>query len=107
LPVCRIPGCGCGVALVIAEEGLCVTHFLDQAFDHASAGLAFSQQSLPLDASTLACLLDDAHLAAQLLTEPGVPLEIALRERILEFLLCVANLHEYAARLPALSAHVN
>ena len=105
--VCKIPGCGCGVALVIAEEGLCVTHFLDQAFDRASTALAFSQRAMPLGASTLECLLDDAHLAAQLLTEPADPLETAPRERILEFLLCVANLHEDAARLPALSAHVN
>jgi hypothetical protein len=107
LRVCGIPGCGRKVALVIAEGGLCLTHFLDHAFDHASAALAYSRRSLPLDASTLDCLLDDANLAAQLLTETPDPLEIAPRERILEFLLCVANLHEYAARLPALSAHVN
>jgi hypothetical protein len=93
--------------MAIAKEGLCVTHFLDQAFDHASAALAFSQRSLPLEESTLTCLLNEAHLAAQLLTEPVHPLEAAPRERILEFLLCVANLHEDAARLPTLSAHVN
>jgi hypothetical protein len=95
------------VALVIAGEGLCVTHFLDQAFDHAGAALAFSRRSLPLDEGMLDCLLDDAHQAAQLLTVPADPPETASRERILEFLLYVANLHEYAARLPVRGAHVN
>jgi hypothetical protein len=107
LRVCKVPGCGRKVAMVIAQKGLCVTHFLDQAFDHASTALAFSQGSVPLEASTLNGLLDDAHLAAQLLTEPSYPLESAPRERILEFLLCVANLHEDAARFPTLSVHVN
>jgi hypothetical protein len=105
--VCRIAGCGCGVAPAIAGQDLCMTHFLDQAFDHASAGLAFSKQSLPVDQGTLACLQDEAQIAAHLLTEPSDPLGTAPHERILEFLLCVAQLHEYAARFPAWHAPVN
>lgn len=107
MKVCKIPGCGNSIPAMIAGQDLCVGHFLDQVFDHASAGLAFSSKSLPLDQSTLTCLLDDAHAVAQLLSEPGETLADGPRERILEFLLCVANLHEYAACTPMERGLVN
>jgi hypothetical protein len=105
--VCQIEGCSNRVVPMLSSRVLCLDHFLDQAFDHASAALAASEQSMPVEPRTLECLLDDAQLAAQFLSSRGEPREIPAQDRILEFLLCVANLHEYAARFPGHDSGVN
>ncbi len=104
---CRIAGCKGQVYPVLSEREVCLEHFLDAAFDHAGAAQAAADKSLPVDRRTLECLLDEAHLAAQFLTGPGESVDMSARERLLEFLLHVANLHEYAARFPSRDLGVN
>jgi hypothetical protein len=105
--LCQIEGCSNRIVPALSSRVLCLDHFLDQAFDHASAALAASDQSLPVEPRTLEWLLDDAQIAAQFLSSRDDPREIPARDRILEFLLCVANLHEYAARYPGRDSGVN
>lgn len=94
---CRVAGCSEAVLAVLASEFLCLGHFLDRTFAHASRVLELCQQSEPLDPRTLDWLLTEGRRAVRVLAGEAGPVDPAHRERILELLLRLANLHEYVA----------
>ena len=94
---CRVAGCSRGVLPALASEFLCLDHFLDQAFSRAAEVLDRCRRSLPLDRRTLDWLLAEGCHAVRVLAGEAGPVDAGHREKILELLLRLANLHEYVA----------
>lgn len=92
---CRTTGCAAGVPMLLRIEGLCPEHFIEQAFASATKALDHCGHSLPVDQRLVDWLLSDAAFIARDLTERADALPAAQRDRLLELLLCLANLHEY------------
>jgi len=94
---CHVAGCSQVVLPALASQFLCLDHFLDQAFRRAGEVLDQCRQSQPLDPRTLDWLLAEGRRAVRVLAGETGPVDSAHRERILELLLRLANLHEYVA----------
>jgi hypothetical protein len=97
LQSCRVTGCSQAVLPALASEFLCLDHFLDQAFSRAGEVLDQCQHSQPLDPRTLDWLLAEGRRAVRVLAGEAGPVDAGHREKILELLLRLANLHEYVA----------
>lgn len=96
-PKCRIGGCGTEVPQALTAPGVCLDHFLDEAFARADKALARCQQGESVDSSTLNWLFADVQLTLHSLSDLAKERNLAQQSKILELLLCVANLNEYVA----------
>ncbi|HWG57672.1 MAG TPA: hypothetical protein VN661_01345 [Candidatus Acidoferrales bacterium] len=97
---CRRESCARPIPAGLAGERLCVDHFLDEAFVRTDHALESYRQGWGMPEGTLETLLSDALAVVQNL-EAGADLpEPGQRDRMLELLLVLANLHECAARQP-------
>ncbi len=106
-PKCRIAGCGAEVPQALTAEGVCLDHFLDEAFARADKALTRCQQGESIDPSTLDWLFADVQLTLNSLTELAKERNLAQQSKILELLLCVANLNEYVAHHSVHELHPN
>lgn len=96
---CRKVSCVNLIPRTLVAEQLCLDHFLDEAFNRTDQALARCRAGKPIDALGLEWLLADAlTLVNNLDEEPGVRTP-EQRDRMLELLLILANLHEYVAHL--------
>jgi hypothetical protein len=94
---CRVTGCDQTVLPALASEFLCLDHFLDHAFSRAGEVLEQCQRSQALDPRTLDWLLAEGRRAVRVLAGEAGPVNEEHREKILELLLRLTNLHEYVA----------
>jgi hypothetical protein len=92
---CRINRCDENVPPVLAAEGLCLDHFLDRSFTRADHALETCHRGDMIDRETLDWLLADAHVTLNALSESAVARDLTRQSRILELLLCIANLNDY------------
>jgi hypothetical protein len=95
---CQIAECRRDVVPALSVQGLCVEHYLDVVSARLQTALELCQSGAPVERGRFDWLLSQGEFAARALSKgAGVsdPLE---RTRLLEFLLCLANLHEYAER---------
>jgi hypothetical protein len=92
---CRTTGCAESVPPPLRGESLCAQHFLERAFDAAQNLLELFQRPQPLDWRALEWLFSDAAYAANQLTLEADRLSEAQKDRLLQLMLCLANLHEY------------
>jgi hypothetical protein len=76
---------------------LCLDHFLDEAFFRSNQTLARCRQGHAMNPGDLEWLLADALVIVTNLEEDAVGPNPEQRERMLELLLILANLHEYVA----------
>jgi hypothetical protein len=93
---CQIAECQRDVVPALSVQGLCVGHYLDVVLLRLQAALDLCQNGALVERGSFDWLLSQGEFAARALRKgAGVsdPLE---RTRLLEFLLCLANLHEYA-----------
>jgi hypothetical protein len=97
--VCRIGACSTSIPPSLARNGVCLGHYLDEVFTRVSAVQARCEHGELPDARTLAWLGQQGDLAVRLLSGEG-PDGSEDRTRLLELLLCLANLHE-SLRQPA------
>lgn len=106
---CRVDGCREPVLAPLAGECLCLNHFLEHAFSGIIPVQEACNRGEPLAEATLADLLAAARHVSQLLVGPGWNPQhhAAQQERILELLLSVAHLHEYAAHHPGTDPVIN
>lgn len=103
---CRKAGCEQPILTAIAEDELCLDHFLDHAYVQAVDALELCQQGKAIEATTLDSLLAGAHATLKALVETAADEKPERQERILELLLCVSNVHEYVTHHPArLTSH--
>jgi hypothetical protein len=85
------------VPAALTAEGVCLDHFLDASFVRADDALARCHRGEAIDAGTLEWLLADAHVTLKALADSAARNDLAQQSRILELILCVANLNEYLA----------
>ena len=95
---CKVEECGRAVMPSLAQIGLCLDHYLDEAMHHLGQALENCKQGVPVRSDELASLIQEADFATSYLATPQ-PTEMSpRRERMLELVLGVANLHEYLRR---------
>jgi hypothetical protein len=106
---CRVEGCREAVLAPLAEECLCLDHFLERAFSGVLRAQEACNRGEPVTEVTLAVLLGEARHAARLLVSSDLNQHHGTdqQEKILEFLLSVAHLHEYAAHHPGVDPAIN
>lgn len=95
--VCRIGACSESIPPSLTRSGVCLMHYLDEVFTRVSAVQARCQQGELPDSRTLKWLGQQGDLAVKLLSGEG-PDASEERTRLLELLLCLANLHESLRR---------
>ncbi len=78
----------------MAQEALCLDHYIERVFARLHEALDLCQQGQPADLRTLHWL-SDADFAVQLLSQSGQERTPAQRSQLLQLLLGLANLHEY------------
>ena len=94
---CRRPSCTNGVPAALVSEQLCLQHFLDEAFLRANQSVNRCRQGYAIDPKGLEYLLADSLTIVQNLEETSSEPNASQRDRMLELLLVLANLHEYVA----------
>jgi hypothetical protein len=94
---CRRAQCANPIPTALAAEQLCLGHFLDEAFLRADHTLGRCRGGGSINASELEWLLADALAIVNNLDDEFAGLTPDLRDRMLELLLILANLHEYVA----------
>jgi hypothetical protein len=94
---CRIGACSAPIPPTLVRQGVCLAHYLDEVFTRISAVHERWGHNEPPDSRTLTWLTQQGDLAVRLLSGngPEVPED---RARLLELLLCLANLHESLRR---------
>ena len=95
--ICRKAPCENLIPPSLAGEQICLDHFLDEAFRRADDVMERCQNGQAIDPIILERLLSDALAIVTNLEEGAAEAEAGSRERMLELLLSLANLHEYAA----------
>ena len=90
---CRIGACSASIPASLARQGTCLAHYLDEVFTRISAVEERCRQRELPDSRTLSWLSQQGDLAVTLLSGGGSESSDD-RARLLELLLCLANLHE-------------
>jgi hypothetical protein len=94
---CHRPVCQNPIPAALVGEQLCLNHFLDEAFLRTDHALDCCRRGLPFDPKALEWLLSDALATVKSLEEGADEPNPEQRDRMLELLLILANLHEYLA----------
>lgn len=94
---CRKVQCANPIPAALAAERLCLSHFLDEAFLRADHTLELCREGRAINTAELEWLLADALAIVNNLDDDPAEPNPDLRDRMLELLLILANLHEYVA----------
>jgi hypothetical protein len=92
---CRTAACSAAVPIGLSGHGVCLSHFLDDAFTRVAQTFELCQQGQPLDSDTIDWLIEQGDLAVRLVSGQGMAKLSEERTKILELLLCLANIQEY------------
>jgi hypothetical protein len=95
--ICRRAPCANLIPASLANEQMCLNHFLDEAFLRTDQIMQQFREGRPVDPPTVERLLADALAIVTNLEEGAAEPKPEDRDRMLELLLSLANLHEYAA----------
>jgi hypothetical protein len=95
--LCRCTPCLNVIPSSLADQEMCLEHFLDEAFDRTEAAMEQCREGRAIDSKRLERLLSDALTIVNNLEEDSAAPNQEDRERMLELLFSLANLHEYAA----------
>ena len=94
---CNRSGCAKLAPPALSGEQLCLDHFLDEAFVRSDLALTRCREGAPLSKEDLEWLLSDALATVKNLEDSAEEPCPEQRDRMLELLLMLANLHEYVA----------
>ena len=94
---CRRTPCANSIPTALASEQLCLDHFLDEALVRTNHTFSRCREQSALNPADLEWLLTDALLIVKNLEEEAGHPVPEQRERMLDLLLMLANLHEYVA----------
>jgi hypothetical protein len=92
---CQTAACSAPVPPGLLRHGVCLSHYLDDAFTRVARTLQLCQQGQPLDSGTLVWLTEQGDLAVRLLSQDALGQYSDQRSKLLELLLCLANVQEY------------
>jgi hypothetical protein len=94
---CRRESCANAIPSALATERLCLDHFLDEAFLRTDHVLGRCREGRAMAPGDVEWLLADALAVVKNLEEGAGEPNPDQRDRMLELLLILANLHEYVA----------
>src|SRR5271156_6598205 len=94
---CRSAACPNSIPAALANEQLCLDHFLDDAFVRTDQTLGRCREGRAMNPADVEWLLSDALAIVKNLEEKASDPQPQHRDRMLELLLMLANLHEYVA----------
>lgn len=94
---CHRSGCANSAPPALSSAQLCLDHFLDEAFVRSDQALTRCREGAPLGKEDLEWLLSDALSTVKNLEDSAEEPCPDQRDRMLELLLMLANLHEYVA----------
>jgi hypothetical protein len=94
---CRRESCVKTIPAALATERLCLDHFLDEAFLRTDHMLTRCHEGRAMSPGDVEWLLADALAVVKNLEEGAGDPNPEQRDRMLELLLILANLHEYVA----------
>jgi len=97
VPGCRRASCANPISAALASEQLCLDHFLDEAFVRTDNALRGCREGRSMNATEVEWSLADALAIVENLEEGASDPNPEQRERMLELLLILANLHECVA----------
>ena len=92
---CQIDACSERVPKGLAQLGICLNHYLDEAFSRVAAALEMCHCGQPLDSRTLDWMTTQGDFAIRLLSKNEYEHSSEQRARLLELLLGLANVQEY------------
>ncbi len=95
--ICRRAPCANPIPPSLAREQICLDHFLDEAFLRSGQIMERFREGNPVEPRIMERLLADALTIVTNLEEGAAEPNPEERDRMLELLLSLANLHEYAA----------
>jgi hypothetical protein len=96
---CRKAPCHNSIPSALANEQLCLDHFLEEASRRAAHMLDLCRQKYELGRKDVEWLLSDALVIVTNLEQDSPhAVNLELRERMLDLLLIHANVHEYVGR---------
>jgi hypothetical protein len=95
---CQVDACSERVPGTLLQRGVCLSHYLDDAFTRSAAALQLCQRGQRIDARTTDWLQSQGDFAVRLLAEDSAVLSLAERSRLLELLLCLTNIQEHVRR---------
>ena len=104
---CQIDNCSEEVPPALRVGGLCLDHFLDESFARADSALEKCRRGESIDSRTLEWLLADVQITLNALSEVARARDLVQQSKILELLLCVANLNEYVAHHSVQPSHLS
>src|ERR1700678_2981398 len=94
---CQRAGCAKSIPMALASARLCLDHFVDEAFVRTDQALSQCREGRAMDADGLQWLLSDALAVVKNLEEGADEPNPEQRDRMLELLLVLSNVHEYVA----------
>jgi hypothetical protein len=94
---CRRAQCTKSIPVALANERLCLDHFLDEAFVRTDQTFDRCREGRAMTSGDVEWLLADALAIVKSLEEDTGDPDPQQRDRMLELLLTLANLHEYVA----------
>ena len=92
---CSVSSCSAAVPATLAQNHLCLDHYVEKASAELRAALDLCRQGQPVDSHALDWLLAGADFAVQTLAQNGGGCSPAQRVKVLELLLGLSNLQEY------------
>ena len=94
---CRRTGCPKSIPAALASLHICLDHFLDDAFMRTDLTFGRCREGRAMNPTDVEWLLSDALAIVKNLEEKSDDPDPEQRDRMLELLLKLANLHEYVA----------
>jgi hypothetical protein len=92
---CCIPGCTSTVTPALTQESLCLEHYLEGAMHQLETAAALCREGRPIQEEALDQLHMQAEFAVQFLSDGAGDDTSSKKEQLLQFLLGLANLHQY------------
>ena len=90
--VCCVDGCGEAVPVPLAEDRMCLDHFVERTYARARRAVENYQADLPFRLDAVEWMFEDAKFAIMAVVRD---IEQPYREKVSELMISLANLHEF------------
>jgi hypothetical protein len=92
---CRVGACSGSIPAPLARRGVCLAHYLDEAFTRATRAMRDCQTGQATEPRLVEWLLAQGDCAVQLLADGSNSYSGETRDRLLELIVCLNNIQEY------------
>lgn len=105
--MCSAPGCELEVLASLKGQGLCLEHYIEQAFQKLDLATDHSRSGRGIDSGTLEWLVLQVDCIVETVGSENTAVDPEKHSRLLELLLAMANLHEHALHQLKGDAHIH